>query len=348
MIKPLIVSLLCISINSLDSPTHKCDQTETCKNQDDCPEFLMKKREFRRKYTVEQPGYTEALAKIKGWVCNNKEKGVFCPSPCWLPRKGECGLIPKGSLGRVFGGKATTPGKFPFTALLGYPDTRKIRGSVDQKTVYKCGGTLINHWYVLTAAHCQGKTTDSQISSVRLGEWEVGKDPDCINSGDTTRKCLNAPQDFLIRAKQVTIHEDYAKILNGRTYTRNIVNDIALVKLDKPAVLNNGVQIVCLPVEKEEAAKELNLQDLADGLIGKYPTVVGWGFTEYNPYVSAREQGEFKTSNVASSVQQMLEVPVLSFGQCKEKWRGYLEVEKTQICAGGEQGKDSCRVIIVS
>jgi hypothetical protein len=126
------------------------------------------------------------------------------------------------------------------------------------------------------------------------------------------------------------------------------VNDIALVKLDKPAVLNNGVQIVCLPVEKEEAAKELNLQDLAAGLIGKYPTVVGWGFTEYNPYVFAREQGDFKTSNVASSVQQMLEVPVLSFGQCKEKWRGYLEVEKTQICAGGEQGKDSCRVIIVS
>ena len=355
MIKPFIVTFLCISINSLDSPTHKCDQTETCKNQDECPEFLQKKREL--KYKRGQSGYEEALTEIKGWVCNKKEKSVCCPSTnsceeevssCWLPKMGECGLSPNGTLSRVFGGEATTPGQFPFTALLGYPDRRKIQGREDKQTVYKCGGTLINHWYVVTAAHCQGKSTHSQISTVRLGEWEVGHDPDCISIDGTTNNCLNAAQDFLIRAEQVTIHEDYATRLNGRTYTRNIVNDIALVKLDKPAVLNNGVQIVCLPVEKEEAAKELNLQDLAAGLIGKYPTVVGWGFTEYNPYVSAREQGEFKTSNVASSVQQMLEVPVLSFGQCKEKWRGYLEVEKTQICAGGEQGKDSCRVIIVS
>ena len=349
MIKPFIVTFLCISINSLESLTHKCDQTETCKNQDDCPEFLKKKRDFNRTYKLRQSGYEEALTEIKGWVCNKKEKSVCCPSTnsceeevssCWLPKMGECGLSPNGTLSRVFGGEATTPGQFPFTALLGYPDRRKIQGREDKQTVYKCGGTLINHWYVVTAAHCQGKSTDSQISTVRLGEWEVGHDPDCINSEDTTNNCLNAPQDFLIRAEQVTIHEDY-----GRTSAGNIVNDIALVKLDKPAVLNIGVQIVCLPLDKEEAARELNMSDLAGGLTGRFLTVVGWGYTEYDPW-SSLEQGDFKNSNVASSVQQMLGVPVLSVDECKEKWGGYLEVEETQICAGGEKGKDSCKVII--
>jgi hypothetical protein len=192
---------------------------------------------------------------------------------------------------------------------------------------------------VVTAANCKGKTTGSQISSVRLGEWEVGLDPDCID--ETRENCLNPTQNFLIRAEQVTKHEDY-----GRISTGNIVNDIALVKLNKPAVLNMGVQIACLPVNKEEAARELNLPDLDVGLTGTILTVVGWGYTEYDPHITSLQQGDFKNSNVASAVQQMLGVPVLSFEECREKWGGYLEVEETQICAGGEKGKDSCKVII--
>ena len=334
MIKSLVFTFLFIIIKCQDSP---CDQI--CTPQEDCPEFLNKKQEFLSKYKRGQPGYEEALTKIKGWICNKKKKSVWCPSSdgCeeefssgWLPRKGECGLAPQGPLGRVVGGNDTTIGQFPFTALLGYPDRRQTGGR--EKTVYKCGGTLINHWYVLTAAHCQGKSTESQISRVRLGEWDVGKDEDCIKIDDTTRECLDTPQDFSIRAEQVTIHENYD------ITTQSVVNDIALVKLDRPAVLNNGVQIVCLPVDEDEAARELNLPDLDAGLTGKYPTVVGWGH-KYN-----RDEGDFRICDVARCVQQMLGVPVLSVGQCKEKWKG---VDETHICAGGEQGKDSCRVIIV-
>ena len=95
-----------------------------------------------------------------------------------------------------------------------------------------------------------------------------------------TDQCLDKVQDFSITAAQVSVHEDY-----GRSSTGNIVNDIALVRLDRPAVLNKGVAIVCLPVNHAEAAEELILPNLSDGLTGKNPLVVGWGYTEYDPLV---------------------------------------------------------------
>ena len=47
--------------------------------------------------------------------------------------------------GFLVGGYETSRGQFPFMALLGYPG----RGSLP--IVYKCGGTLINRRYVVTA-----------------------------------------------------------------------------------------------------------------------------------------------------------------------------------------------------
>ena len=52
------------------------------------------------------------------------------------------------TISNIVGGRKTKLGDYPYMALLG-----KI-SSFDQKILYSCGGSLINKWYVLTAAHC--------------------------------------------------------------------------------------------------------------------------------------------------------------------------------------------------
>ena len=102
------------------------------------------------------------------------------------------------------------------------------------------------------------------------------------------------------------------------------------------------MQIVCLPINPAEAASELNIPNIREGLVGTYPNVVGWGYTEYDPY-ALKAQGDYAENNVANTVQQKLGVPVLSTSQC-----GRFLPTMSQICAGGELGKDSCKASLLS
>ena len=72
----------------------------------------------------------------KNFTKNPKNSGEWKPNG----QSGECGQ--RTILSNIVGGTITKLGDFPYMALLGY----------DGK--YECGGSLINKWYVLTAAHC--------------------------------------------------------------------------------------------------------------------------------------------------------------------------------------------------
>jgi len=308
----------------------KCKGGEPCLTENQCPYAQDLRRRFRN-------GDSSARRELVSLICDKQDRTFCCPSqqsddsssPSWLPSDGDCGR--PGRPGFIVGGEDTRPGEFPFTALIGYTHTVKNkwvqhewRFKTWNETKYKCGGTLINHWYVLTAAHCISK----KPISVRLGEWEVLKDPDCEGE-----YCIDKVQD--IDVASTIKHEAYEKGL------KNIVNDIALIKLSRPAVLNNGVQIVCLPGDPAQAARVLGLRNLGSDLVGKKLTVVGWGYTEYDPY-KKEVQGDFDRANVANTAQQKLEIPVLSSSDCTQKF-GKLIPEDSQICAGGDYGKDSCK-----
>merc|ERR1711892_375403 len=327
----------------------KCGRGYTCLKEAQC-KFA---QDLRKHF---QSGDSNAKQELIELIRDRKDRTFCCPDlderkvpidekkkQSWLPEEGECGLPhPDGTTSRIVGGVDTRPGQFSFTALLGYPERKrtwidkKKKYEILDNIKYKCGGTLINHWYVVTAAHCQGSSASARISSVRLGEWEVGRPRDCLLDGDGKEiYCLNPAQDFEIASGQVIVHEGYQRTPS------NVENDIALIRLPRPVLLNKGVQIVCLPLNPVKAAEELNIGNTQTGLEGTFPNVVGWGYTEYDPWATG-QQGDFDTASVASKVQQRLGVPVLNSSECTRKF-GKFEPLSSQICAGGELDKDSCK-----
>ncbi|XP_063700544.1 serine protease easter-like [Culicoides brevitarsis] len=219
-----------------------------------------------------------------------------------VPGSGNCGLHVND---KIFGGNQTGISEHPWMAMLQYT-------WMNGRKSFHCGGALINDRYVLTAAHCISRraTYDKpRLTGVRLGEWNVDTDPDCQEFGFTS-ECSQPPQDFAI--EEMIVHEGY------QTGSPGSPNDIALVRLSRAARFSPFVRPLCLPTATE-------LQTKIDFSGTKFE-VVGWGMTEKG----------FK-----SSIKLKVDVPYVSKENCQAAWPRKTLME-TQICAGGEEGKDSC------
>ncbi|GJQ81843.1 hypothetical protein Trydic_g9870 [Trypoxylus dichotomus] len=115
--------------------------------------------------------------------------------------------------------EAAITGKLPFFALVGFD------GNEEGKIRWDCGGTLISETFVLTAGHCVVRIDSKIPKLVRLGTADF-----------TTNKDKVTTQD--IPVSEFTIHPEYHHIRRQ--------NDIALLKLSKPAKFSENVNAVCL------------------------------------------------------------------------------------------------------
>jgi len=169
-------------------------------------------------------------------------------------------------------------------ALFGY-ETNGI-------TYYTCAGSIINKWYVLTAAHClfdKSGRNPRIPTEIVLGDHVVGEDPDCNRFG-----CL--PKVFKRQVKSYKIHENYQPGSVDSPY------DLALIRLDRLVPVyependtKSGVVPVCIPWRQNDPGRRLTTR--ADLL------VTGWGRVTNNPRINSNNYRRFGTGLFSTEMQ---------------------------------------------
>ncbi|CAG9793299.1 unnamed protein product [Diatraea saccharalis] len=191
-----------------------------------------------------------------------------------------CGLSTR-SQRREVGIRPTNPREWPWMASI-----------TPQGFAQYCGGVLITDRHVLTATHCTRRWKAEELF-VRLGEY------------DFTRNNDSRSYDFRVVEKRQ--HLDFQM--------PNYHNDIAILKLNRPAVFNSYVWPICLP----PAGMNLTNQRVY---------VIGWGTKHFG--------------GAHSNILMEVSVPIWDHQHCVEAFVDSIFEES--ICAGYPQGgRDSCQ-----
>uniref|UniRef100_A0A8C0ZAI0 Plasminogen n=1 Tax=Cyanistes caeruleus TaxID=156563 RepID=A0A8C0ZAI0_CYACU len=204
----------------------------------------------------------------------------YCDIPKCPPPQYECGkskFRPKLCAQRIVAGCVSHPHSWPWQISL-----RTSYG------MHFCGGTLIDPQWVLTAAHCLEKSSRPAAYKVYLG----------------LHKELATEPSVQIRDVEKLIKEPRRA-------------DIALLKLSRPAVINNHVIPVCLPKENS----------VLGGREECY--VTGWGDTR-----GTRGDGYLKETGFPVIENKICNRPEFLNGRVKNH----------ELCAGNiHGGTDTCQ-----
>ncbi|KYB26592.1 Transmembrane protease serine 9-like Protein [Tribolium castaneum] len=191
------------------------------------------------------------------------------------------------------------------TGLFEFPWMALLSYQTDRGPSFLCGGTIINENYILTAAHCVTNIKPKLIG-VRVGEHDIRTNTDC-EEFEGEEVCAPPVQDLSI--EKVIFHKQYDIVTHA--------NDIALVRVSPINLSLENSRPVCLPLDK---ARNFNFTN-------KNVVVTGWGHTE---------------KGVPSPELLKVEVPIVSFEECRNKFEKIVQLTKKQICAGGKSKSDSC------
>ncbi|XP_072946557.1 phenoloxidase-activating enzyme-like isoform X1 [Epargyreus clarus] len=228
-------------------PTGLCGDREVC-----CPP-----RELRSLVSPEPPteptGYEyrpvissvnksdESISKETEYkyIINTRVYDSPIPDICGI----QTGLYRLDSL-KIVGGNKSGIAEFPWLALLEY-----------EPNEFMCGGSLISHRHVLTAAHCFRRSLPKQVI---LSEYNITTSPVDMVTWLTYKINIT---NFNISVEWAITHPEYRPLIDPYK------NDIALIKLSNNVNFTDFIRPICLPL------KDYNI-DFTNRT--KF-TVAGWG-----------------------------------------------------------------------
>lgn len=274
-------------------------QTGRCVTVRNCPSILKLIR-------YSQTSYDESLfadsnqcgALPHGW------KLVCCPV---IKNEDDCGTSSVWQniiANRIYGGTEAEAGQFPWAGLIVY------RIGTD-KFATKCGCTLVNSRWVITAAHCIIDVPSQwRIHLLRFNEVNSRTDENCEESNEVgDRRCREE-----YRVKHQIVHPLYRK------NDVNMRHDIALLKTTHKVRFHKYLKPICLPFEPVRSHMPME---------GEPFVTTGWGETSPEDY---------------GGTQQYLELYAKNNSVCNDVFaHAGKQLSEEQICAGGEAGRDTCR-----
>lgn len=144
---------------------------------------------------------------------------------------------------------------------------------------------------------------------MRLGEWDTSTDLDC-DDNDGEPDCSEAPIDVPVSG--LFPHPEYDPTSVEQYH------DIALLRLGQKVKYTDFIKPICLPTDDAFKTRDYSKDRFS---------VAGWGKTEFES---------------KSDRKQKVNVPGVPLDICNLSYSDR-EIITTQLCAGGEEGKDSCR-----
>ena len=150
-----------------------------------------------------------------------------------------------------------------------------------------------------------------KLTGVRLGEWKLSTETDCDETS-IPPYCSDPYRDFEV--EEAIPHENFNHL------NKNQHNDIALLRLtEKIEKFTTFIKPICLPLE--ESVRNIDLTN-------EMMFVTGWGRT---------------LTTTKSDIKKKIDIKGFNQTNCQATYSNTKrQIVSSQICAGGEAGKDAC------